>query len=67
MMNKPNSDKNAPGKQNGVARPKSREFFVEPTLYSSIIQTEWKLRNITNSRLESKPIANKVIIYFVHT
>jgi len=32
----------------------------KPTLYSSIIQTEMKLRNISLPRLESKPNTIKV-------
>lgn len=59
-MNKPKSNKNTSGELDiGPSRHKSP---VEPTLYSSVIQTEWNLRNITQSRLDLKPIANKVIM-----
>ncbi|VVC45771.1 Hypothetical protein CINCED_3A018857 [Cinara cedri] len=62
MMNKPNSIKNTRKKRDGVDCHKNREFVVEPTLYSSVIQTEWNLRNITHSHLPPKPIVNKAII-----
>jgi len=39
-------------------RPGSRER-VEPTLYSSVVQTEFKLRQISQSRLEPKPITSR--------
>ncbi|KAF0766263.1 Uncharacterized protein FWK35_00009063 [Aphis craccivora] len=38
-----------------AARLKNSKFLPKPTLYSSIVQTESKLKNITLSRLEPKP------------
>jgi len=43
-----------------AARPKPCRYEAKPTLYSSIIQTESKLRNISLSRLEPKPNTIKV-------
>ncbi|KAL5240372.1 hypothetical protein ACI65C_007782 [Semiaphis heraclei] len=37
------------------ALPKTSRYEPKPTLYSSVIQTESKLRNISLSRLEPKP------------
>lgn len=39
---------------------KNCKFVPKPTLYSSIVQTESKLKNITLSRLEPKPNTIKV-------
>lgn len=43
-----------------VVRSKSRDEHVEPTLYSSVIETEFKLKQISQSRLEPKLITNQV-------
>jgi len=43
-----------------AARLKNSKFLPKPTLYSSIVQTESKLKNITLSRLEPKPNTVKV-------
>jgi len=43
-----------------AARLKNCKFVPKPTLYSSIVQTESKLKNITLSRLEPKPNTVKV-------
>jgi len=57
--------KNNPSKLQDVnndnaSRLKNCKFVPKPTLYSSIIQTESKLKNITLSHLEPKPNTVKV-------
>ncbi|XP_025195474.1 uncharacterized protein LOC112594734 [Melanaphis sacchari] len=59
-MNKPKTNNKLSKKQddnneNACRRKNCRYVVPKPTLYSSIIQTEAKLRNITHSRLEPKP------------
>lgn len=49
-----------------AARLKNCKFVPKPTLYSSIVQTESKLKNITLSRLEPKPNTVKVCTMCVH-
>lgn len=59
-MSKPKSTCNPLRKRDDAACDKRSDFIAKPTLYSSIIQTEFKLRNISRSRLEPKSIANNV-------
>lgn len=47
-------------KQEGPTAHNSHEYVAKPTLYSSIVETEYKLRQISLSSLEPKPITNKV-------
>ncbi|CAI6350679.1 unnamed protein product [Macrosiphum euphorbiae] len=50
-----NTSKKRDDDNDNVARPTTSRYEPKPTLYSSIIQTESKLRNISLSRLEPKP------------
>ncbi|XP_015366774.1 PREDICTED: uncharacterized protein LOC107163731 [Diuraphis noxia] len=54
-MFKPKKNNNPSKKRDNDAPPKTCEYEPKPTLYSSVIQTESKLRNISLSRLEPKP------------
>lgn len=60
-MSKPKKSSNLSKQPDSVGHHKIPEHVVTPTLYSSIIQTESKLRNISLSHLEPKPITKKVI------
>jgi len=63
-MLKPKKNNNPSKKRvddnDNAARPTTCRYEPKPTLYSSIIQTESKLRNISLSRLEPKPNTVKV-------
>lgn len=52
-------------KQDGgaVVRHENREYVAKPTLYSSVVETEFKLRQISQFRPEPKPIAIKVCLF----
>lgn len=60
-MNKPKSNNNVSKKQDDCGHYKKHEHVANPTLYSSIIQTESKLRNISLSHLKPNSIPKKVI------
>jgi len=55
-----NPSKKRDGDNDNAAHPKPCKFESKPTLYSSVIQTELKLRNISLSRLEPKTNSIKV-------
>lgn len=54
-MHEPESNRNRTKKTSDDS-----EYAVGPTLYSTIIQTESKLRHVSRSRSEQKPVANNV-------
>lgn len=61
-MNKPKTKTtvNLTKKQEDSAEHNSHKYVAKPTLYSSIVETEFKMRQISLSSLEQKPITNKV-------
>lgn len=66
-MNKPKNNNNRSKKQNDNVDHKSDEFLIKPSLYSTIIETESKLKHVSLSCLESKPVINKVSIFYTST
>lgn len=60
-MNKPDNGRNR--RSDVVATSDDRDVFVaKPSLYASIVETESRLRQVSLSRLQPKPITTRVRI-----
>lgn len=62
-MNKSKTKNDVLNKRDTADCHKNTDSITKPTLYSSIIQTEAKLKQISLTRLEPKQVTNKVSTY----